>query len=118
MLVETTAHVALKLQRAEVVLADPTGPYAEGLALEAIAPDRTGLFEDVVQVGEVAQFHFEEVLDAGDAGQGLQVLGVELIIAGAHDQLVPVHPYAGIVVEAAQHVTDVALQHLGEALTH
>ncbi|MOA42326.1 hypothetical protein D3C78_1643660 [compost metagenome] len=67
-LVETTAHVALKLQRAEVVLADPTGPYAEGLALEAIAPDRTGLFEDVVQVGEVAQFHFEEVLDAGDAG--------------------------------------------------
>ncbi|MNE29037.1 hypothetical protein D3C80_1225050 [compost metagenome] len=68
MLIQATTHVALQLQGAEVVLADPAGAHAEGLALEAIAPDRTGLFEDVVQVGEVAQFHFEEVLDAGDAG--------------------------------------------------
>ena len=117
-LVEAATHIALQLQGAEVVLADATGTHAEGLAFQAIAPDGAGLLEDVVQIGKVAQLHFEEVLDARDTGQGLEILGVELIVAGAHYQLVPVHPHAGVFVKAAQHVTDVALQHLGETLTH
>lgn len=118
MLIEATAHITLQLQRAEVVLADAAGTHAEGLAFQAIAPDGAGLLEDVVQVGEVAQLHFEEILDARDAGQRLQILGVELIVAGAHYQLVPIHPYAGVFVKAAQHVANVALQHLGEALAN
>ncbi|MNG97901.1 hypothetical protein D3C79_570260 [compost metagenome] len=117
-LVEAATHIALQLQGAEVVLADATGAHAEGLAFQAIAPDGAGLLEDVVQIGKVAQLHFEEVLDARDTGQGLEIPGVELIVAGAHYQLVPVHPHAGVFVKAAQHVTDVALQHLGETLTH
>ncbi|MNE19156.1 hypothetical protein D3C80_1122250 [compost metagenome] len=64
MLVEAATHIALQLQGAEVVLADATGTHAEGLAFQAIAPDGAGLLEDVVQIGKVAQLHFEEILDA------------------------------------------------------
>src|SRR5690606_25012919 len=64
MLVEATTHITLQLQRAEVVFANAAGTHAEGLAFQPIAPDGAGLLEDVMQVGEVAQFHFEEVLDA------------------------------------------------------
>src|SRR5690606_23069988 len=45
-------------------------------------------------------------------------LFTELVIAGTHDQLVPIHPHPGIVVEAAQDIADIALQDLDKALAN
>ena len=117
-LVQTAAHVAFNLQRGEFVLAVALGTHAEGLALELITPDGFHLLEDVVQVGKLAGLHLEEGLNAGDAGQGFDGLLAELVITGAHDQLVPIHPHPGIVVEAAQDIADIALQDLDEALAN
>ena len=100
-LVQTAAHVALHFEGGELVLAVALGTHAEGLALELITPDGFHLLEDVVQVGKLAGLHLEEGLNAGNAGQGFDGLLAELVITGAHDQLVPIHPHPGIVVEAA-----------------
>ena len=100
------------------MLAVALGAHAEGFALELVAPHGFHLLEDVVEIGKLAGLYLEEGLNAGNAGQGFDCLLAELVIAGAHDQLVPIHPYAGIVVEAAQDIADIALQDLDKALAN
>ena len=117
-LVQATTHVALYFEGGELVLAVALGAHAEGFPLELVTPHGFHLFEDVVQVGKLAGLHLEEGLNAGNAGQGFDGLFTELVIAGAHDQLVPIHPHPGIVVEAAQDIADIALQDLDETLAN
>ncbi len=117
-LVQATTHIAFDLERRELVLAVALGAHAEGFPLELVTPDGFHLLEDVVQVGKLARLHLEEGLNAGNTGQGFDGLFTELVIAGAHDQLVPVHPHSGVVVEASQDVADVALQYLDETLAN
>lgn len=117
-LVQATTHIAFDLERRELVLAVALGAHAEGFPLELVTPDGFHLLEDVVQVGKLARLHLEEGLNAGNTGQGFDGLFTELVIAGAHDQLVPVHPHPGVVVEASQDVADVALQYLDETLAN
>ena len=117
-LVQTAPHIALNLEGGELMLAVALGAHAEGFPLELVAPNGFHLLEDVVQIGKLAGLYLEEGLNAGNTGQSFDSLLAELVIAGAHDQLVPIHPYAGIVVEAAQDIADIALQDLDKALAN
>ncbi|MOA57401.1 hypothetical protein D3C78_1815710 [compost metagenome] len=67
MLVQTTTDVTLHVLRIEVLLAATLNAYTEGLAFQLLAVGFQRLLENMVDIGIVAVFHFQNVMNAGNA---------------------------------------------------
>lgn len=117
-LVQAAADVALHVLRVERLLAAALDAHAEGFAFQLGAVGFQRLLEDVVDVGISAIFHLQNMVDAGNARQGIGDDRPLVFIFGANFDMIPVTDDRQRFIILLQDVANIGRENLDKAQAH
>ncbi|MNE12541.1 hypothetical protein D3C80_1053420 [compost metagenome] len=119
-LAQAAADMALQLHGGEFVLAGALAAHGEDLAGDLVGVVQLALFQHIVEVAQGVLVHFEEVGDAGGAGQPLDHLAQQLRLglASLDFKVVPNAGHLEFRVQVFQDRADVLRELADEMLAH
>ncbi|MDT4840515.1 hypothetical protein FQZ97_743410 [compost metagenome] len=120
LLAQAAADVALQLHGGEWMLAGALAAHGENLAGDLVGVVQLALFQHVVEIAQRVLVHFEEVGDAGDAGQPLDHFAqkLRLGLARLNLEVVPDAGHLEFRVQVFQDRADVLRELADEMLAH